>query len=45
MLELTKTVNINSKYFNSKQYHNEFKDVLTAIKHIVDKKRKFNIES
>ena len=45
MLELTKTVNINSKYFNNKQYHNEFKDVLTAIKHIVDKKRKFNIES
>jgi hypothetical protein len=45
MLELTKNVNINSKYFNNKQYHNEFKDVLTAIKHIVDKKRKFNIES
>jgi hypothetical protein len=45
MLELTKTVNINSKYFINKQYHNEYKDVLTAIKHISDNKKKFNIES
>jgi len=45
MLKLTESIGLNNKYFQEKQYHPEFKDVITSIKYITDSKKKFNLES
>ena len=45
MLKLTENIGFSNKFFQEKQYHSEYKDVITAIKYMTDSKKKFNLES